>query len=372
VNLLVRAGNEDHQNADAPASESQFGTIGADFNFSSAAPRLFEGIAGPGVINFDLSARFTENFDGDPHAFNRTGATVNASVGWQARNWTVKTSAAVYAYENEGISTRVAFSAGRQVKPSWWVGLQGAYTQRGESRGGGSEPGEAAVMMTFRHDFGVKVPWLPRRGQAMGVIFNDLNNNGRRDPGESGMAGVKVGVGSAQTLTRTDGSFTLPAMASGTYPLRITAPEDVPYTQSGGAATESVLVKKGEQTALAIGFIKPTACEGQVRFVREQPESGALLADETTADDLSSLEIIATDAAGHAHRGVARADGFFAVYLEPGSYTLEIDPTTLKPDQVVTPAKLSVEVERMRIESLAFTLTQRVKHIRKTFVAQHP
>jgi hypothetical protein len=371
LNLLVRAGNEDHQNADAPASESQFGTLGADFNFSSPVPHLFERIGGPGAINFDLSARFTENFDSDPHAFNRTGATVSASLGWHNRNWTVKTTAAVYAYENEGIATRVAFSAERQIKPGWWAGLQGAYTQRGESRGGGSDSGEAAVMMTFRHDFGVKVPWLPRRGQAMGVIFQDLNNNGRRDPGESGLAGVKVAAGSAQTLTRPDGSFTLPAMASGAYPLKITAPDDVPYAQSGGAITDTVLVKKGEQTALAIGFIKPTACEGLVRFVREQPESGAVVA-ETKADDLSNLEIVATDAAGRTHRGVARADGFFAVYLEPGAYTLEIDPTTLKPDQVVTPAKLTVAVERSRVENLAFTVTQRVKHIRRTFVAQHP
>ncbi len=371
LSLLLRAGNEDHQNADAPASESQFGTLGADFNFSSAAPRLFEGIAGPGVINFDLSTRFTENFAGDPHAFNRTGATISGSAGWQTRQWTLKTGAAVYAYENEGISTRVSLSAERQITPGWWAGVQGAYTQRGAARGSVGEPGDAAVMLTFRHDFGLPVPWLPRRGQATGVIFQDLNNNGRRDPGEPGMAGVKVGAGAAQTLTRADGSFTLPAMAGGTYPLRITAPDDVPYTQSGGASTDSVVVKKGEQTALAIGFIKPTACEGQILLVREQPESGALVAAEERAEDLSSVELVATDAAGRAHRSVARADGFFAVYLEPGAYTLEIDPATLKPDQVATPAKLSVDVARTRVESLAFTVTQRVKHIRKTFVAQH-
>jgi uncharacterized protein (DUF885 family) len=50
----------------------------------------------------------------------------------------------------------------------------------------------------------------------------------------------------------------------------------------------------------------------------------------------------------------------------------EIDPATLKAEQIVTPTKLNLDVARTRIENLAFTVTQVVKRVRKTFVAQRP
>jgi hypothetical protein len=44
----------------------------------------------------------------------------------------------------------------------------------------------------------------------------------------------------------------------------------------------------------------------------------------------------------------------------------------LKPQQSVSPEKLTVKVERTRIENLTFTVTERSKRIRKTFTAKNP
>ncbi|MEM9839081.1 MAG: calcineurin-like phosphoesterase family protein [Pseudomonadota bacterium] len=47
--------------------------------------------------------------------------------------------------------------------------------------------------------------------EAKGIVFEDLNQNGRRDAGEPGVEGVKVSNGREVVLTQSDGSYTLPA-----------------------------------------------------------------------------------------------------------------------------------------------------------------
>ena len=109
---------------------------------------------------------------------------------------------------------------------------------------------------------------------------------------------------------------------------------------------------------------------GQSPFVRENSETDVAAGDRP--EDLSGLEILCTDSAGRVQRGAARADGFFAIYLDPGTYEIKINSETLKPQQSVSPEKLTVKVERTRIENLAFTVTERSKRIRKTFTAKNP
>lgn len=105
-----------------------------------------------------------------------------------------------------------------------------------------------------------------------------------------------------------------------------------------------------------------------MRFVRELSEADT--SPEDKLEDLSGIEITCTDGAGHAQRSATRADGFFAVYLDPGAYDITVNPATLKAQQSVTPKKLTVRVGRTRIENLAFTVTERPKRIRKTFTAK--
>jgi hypothetical protein len=227
-------------------------------------------------------------------------------------------------------------------------------------------------MLTFRHDFSIPVPWLPRRGQATGRVFEDLNNNGNFDRGEPAIGGVKVAAGQAQALTDEEGRFTLPPTESGKYPLVVTPPADVQYNQKTTANEQQLDIAKGLVTDLSLGLTKPTVCEGQVRFAKTTSADAALLKaiKGETKEDLSGFEIVATDAAGRQHRGFTRADGFFSLYLEPGTYQLEIDRATLRGQQTVAPARVAVAVERTRIDNLEFTVTDAPKKIRRTFTAQ--
>lgn len=374
-NLLTRAGTEEHEQGIEGVTDSRFITLGADTHWTQATPRWLDRLDGAGTWSFDLSGRYTFNLENDPHAFNRTGLSATAATVWQTRNWNAKAATSVYQYESEGLSLRASACISRRVAKGWWAGVEAAFVHRGTPNGGTEMRDESAVFLTFRHDFDVAVPWLPRRGQSTGVVFNDLNNNGVRDPGEPGLPGVKVGLGDRQTLTGPDGRFSLPAMDGGTYPLTITPPPDAPLNQRQTSAVEQVTLTRGQITPLAIAMTKPTACEGRVCIAREKLEPNEIVQGINAPEenvDLSGLEIIATDKNGLAHRSFTRADGFFALYLEPGLYDVKIAPAGLKPQQTVAPAQLSIDVQRERLENLEFTLTEKVRRIRKTFTAQQP
>jgi hypothetical protein len=370
LNLLGRGGVEMRESDSLPEKDSRFVTLGADFNCSMLAPEFFEKIGGPGHVSVDFSGRYTENLDGDSQALNRTGVSVTAAVSWETDTWSVKTGTTVYSYKDDGLSDRVWATISRKVAKDWWAGIEGAYTHRGNGRSSTGGRNESAALLTFRHDFEIPVPWLPRRGQVEGQIFNDLNNNGRREPNEPGLEGVKVAVGVKQTLSGAKGEFSLPPMTSGSYPLEVTPPGEVHFNQSTDHGADKTVLTKGEITRLAIGLTKPSTCEGKIRFIRENSEVD--VTPSNIPDDLSGIEIVSTDGAGHTQRSVTRADGFFAIYLDPGIYEIKINSATLKPEQGVSPARITLEVERERIEDLAFTVTERVKHIRKTFTTKNP
>jgi hypothetical protein len=257
----------------------------------------------------------------------------------------------------------------RRIGKGWWAGIEGAYTHRGSGSAGTGEPDQSAVLFTLRHDFEVPVPWLPRRGQVEGHVFRDINNNGRQDASEPGLEGVKVAVGKDRALTGADGAFSFSPMTEGSYAVEVTSPADVHLSPSSESPITETVLHKGAITDLAIGMVESTTCEGQVRFVRELSEATPDHPGER-AEDLSGLEIMCTDPSGRIVRGGTRADGFFAVYLEPGTYEVKIDPGTLKAQQVVNPEKLLLKVEHSRIENLIFTVTERAKHIRKTFTGK--
>jgi hypothetical protein len=203
------------------------------------------------------------------------------------------------------------------------------------------------------------------------LVFNDLNNNGLRDSDEPGLPGIKVGVGRALALTGADGRFTLPPMESGEYPLAITPPPDLPLNQRQTRAVDHVKLERGQVTTLAIGMIKPTACEGRVRMSRKtwkplETIKGVNAPEQNV--DLSGIEIVATDKAG-TRSPELHARMAFRDLLEPGAYALTINPATLKSQQSAAPSQLSVEVKRERLR-IDFTVTEKVRRIRKTFTAK--
>ena len=370
LSLLGRGGHEEHQEGGG-TTHSRFISLGVDAHWSHALPRWIERAAGDGSWGCDFTGRYTGNLDRDPNAYNRTGFTASAAGFLNARDWNARTAASFYQHAGDGLSLRASASVTRRVAAGWWTGIEAAWVHRASGTNRGDTPDEGALLLTFRHDFEIAVPWLARRGQSTGLVFNDLNNDGVREADEPGLPGVKVGVGRRQTLSGPGGHFTLPPMESGRYPVAITPPSDAPLNQRSGDAAEQITLRRGQITPLTIAMTRPTVCEGRVRFSREKIALQEIVPGINAREDitdLSGLEIVATDQAGHSHRSFTRADGFFAIYLEPGTYDVKID-AGVKPGQIIAPARLVVAVERERLENLDFTLTEKVRRIRKTFTA---
>jgi hypothetical protein len=294
-----------------PSDDSSFITLGTDLNFNRQAPAFLQQPGKPGGLTAQFSARYTVNLDGDAQALNRTGLSLTAAAGLQTEIWELKAGATLYSYVDQGFSDRIWASINRRIAKDWWAGIEGAYTHRANGHESSGQTNEAAVLFTVRHDFELPVPWLARRGQATALVFRDTNNNGKQDPGEPGLPGIKVAVGSEQALTNRDGTVTLPAMAEGTYPINVMPPTDVHLTGSTASPLTTAKLRKGNITSLALGMIEPTTCEGKVTFEHETGPALSVAPNEQR-EDLDGLELICTDASGLVTRSGTRADGFFA------------------------------------------------------------
>ena len=85
-----------------------------------------------------------------------------------------------------------------------------------------------------------------------GTKFNDLNGNGVRDAGETGMAGVSIQLKapSGQTLlaaTDANGAFSFTGLAAGTYVLSEIVPAGFAQTAPPSPGTISVTVTAGRR-----------------------------------------------------------------------------------------------------------------------------
>ena len=82
--------------------------------------------------------------------------------------------------------------------------------------------GNAGWIMALRVSAATSV-FSPRRSGAGGVVFEDLNGNGLRDPGEPGVAGVRLRQGETRMRTDRDGNYTVPVGVRGVLELEAAA-----------------------------------------------------------------------------------------------------------------------------------------------------
>jgi hypothetical protein len=170
-------------------------------------------------------------------------------------------------------------------------------------------------------------PALLRGSRGLGTVFEDRNGNGVRDPGEPGLAGVVVRVGSEVVVTDRAGVYRL--------------------TRSGGGVPEV------DERSLPFGLlVAPFGARG----VRSDAGDGSLdipvqvtggvevrldvqgdsLAGTRGREALADVAVRAVDALGRRHvarvlaPGVARFDA-----LPAGTYQLEVDATAASEPLVV-------------------------------------
>lgn len=164
-------------------------------------------------------------------------------------------------------------------------------------------------------DFGYRNPALH---SITDTIWSDTDNDGVKDAGEVGLAGVTVNLRAnggiiATAVTGADGSFTFPGLANGSYTLEIADTAGVLAGTSGTTAAaiagrRDVTLSGSDVTGTSFGYNQPGAIGNQVFVdsnsngvqdpgepgisgvtVRLYNSSGAQIATTTTAADGSYL-----------------------------------------------------------------------------------
>jgi len=185
----------------------------------------------------------------------------------------------------------------------------------------------------FEYPFRVAPPFLPAKGQIEGELFVDENGNGRRDPGEAGVAGAVLVADGIQVASGSDGRFLFPPLAPGSYSLtvarlprgvapRIELPLSVDVPLAGRAVVIVPCVRLGEIR----GRVFDDADQDGIASVGE---AGLGRVRVVLGRDGQELEEAYTDPSG----------AFAFVELPPGEYRVWVDVGSLPERfELTTPA----------------------------------
>ena len=138
--------------------------------------------------------------------------------------------------------------------------------ERGTAR---DAAGVLQTVLTLKLERSARLPALGRRS-ASGVVFEDRNGNGVRDPGEQGVSGIVVRRGSQSAVTGSDGVFRLDRAASGRTDIdpRSLPSGWLPSARSLGAGDDEQSLGVVPTTALDVDVRLAGAPDGSVSMVR--------------------------------------------------------------------------------------------------------
>lgn len=209
--------------------------------------------------------------------------------------------------------------------------------------------GRAGWLMALRVSGATSV-FSPRRGGIGGMVFEDANSNGVRDPGEVGVGGVTVRYGEARMTARRDGTYDVPAGVRG----RMTVdPASVPI---GLVLHPRIAAALDEQRDL------PLVPTGTVTLTL------AIAADadgRRPVADLSRAEVWLVDADGRQWAGRTIGTGEYRFENVPtGTYEVNTDlsavaePLRVTAGDVLTVRKFNPDVHIVQLQGRAIRMMQ--------------
>lgn len=170
-------------------------------------------------------------------------------------------------------------------------------------------------------------PSLLRGGRGSGMVFEDRNGNGVRDPGERGIPNVVVRVGGEVAITDRSGTYRLTRPGGG---VPMVDEQSLPF---GLLVTPHGL--RGVSSGMRDGSVDIPVSPTGIVEVRLDVDANALI-ETLGRDALAAVSVHAVDARGGRHLarsvvdGVARFDA-----LPSGTYRLDIDASASSEPLVV-------------------------------------
>ena len=191
----------------------------------------------------------------------------------------------------------------------------------------------------------VTLPSCVTNDTVCGVVFEDLNNDGIMDDGETGIIGVVVHVGGVTAITDSSGYYRviLPAgphyvyiyTPAGCIPTLPLAPDSA--TNAGGYNGYYITGTGGTYCGYNFGVdCNVVHICGTVYF--DANNNGIF---DSTETGIPNVHIIITDSAGHTHNAYTNNDGQYCETVPAGNYTITIvSPHTTG---TVTPVFISLD-----------------------------
>ncbi len=204
-----------------------------------------------------------------------------------------------------------------------------------------NSPGQSALTFTYIHRFGAasgngfqfsRLFGLDR-GLIQGRVFFDLNSNGQDDTNEPGVAGMRVQIdGDRSTTTDERGRFGF-QLSAGQYNVAVISDDLGLRLRASTMIEQRVSLSARQKVNVSFGVTNYGSATGRIfndLFLTGGQTAGELPGVTGVRISLRPVRPNATDLIRTA---TVDAGGTYSFRnLSPGSYTLEIDPTTLPPD----------------------------------------
>ena len=201
---------------------------------------------------------------------------------------------------------------------------------------GGSRGWTTALRIERR--FGT--PALLRGGRGTGVVFEDRNGNGVRDPGERGLAGVVVRVAGEAVITDAGGAYRLQRPGSGVVDID---ERSLPMGLLVAPQAARAMASSSFDGATDIPVIPTGDLIVQLVMVSDS------LTGTRGRESLTDVRVYAVDAFGRRHlaRRLSPEQAQFEA-LPPGRYTIEVDAAAAAEPLVLQGAPPVAEVDGRR------------------------
>jgi len=165
-----------------------------------------------------------------------TEASVRGGAGWSLNRLNISGTATYGKLTSDTIdsnySSSLVFSLGWRLADAWRLGADLSFSQNflTTSIAGESRVTDRQLMVSLRYDarwgrsryMAGHVSGTYGQGSIRGVLFLDRNNNGVRDPGEDGVAGVTIYLDRGFSVeTDANGEFRFDSVTTGAHAVRI-------------------------------------------------------------------------------------------------------------------------------------------------------
>ncbi|MGN6569764.1 MAG: carboxypeptidase-like regulatory domain-containing protein, partial [Flavipsychrobacter sp.] len=187
------------------------------------------------------------------------------------------------------------------------------------------------------------------------VLFNDKNNNNRKDDNEEALPDMQITVNNAELLkTNKHGAAKYENIEKGNYTIELNSVREKGLVPSNGLL-QTVYV--GDNKTTYIPYKKGRSIKGNVNIIRDSFSRTVFTADE--------IKIIVTDTSSRTYSTVTDQNGNFSFSLPAGIYTVSLNPDAFEGSDF-TPLKMAYTVDLFmnKEETVSFTIKQKPRKVR--------